>query len=98
MAAILPVDVFSSHQADKRFVDESGGLKSVAGTLAAETAARDFAQVRHEQFEERGLGLRISCPPLLEKECDLARVAFHHNAPPTGPPDYSAVRQIALKL
>jgi hypothetical protein len=57
MAAVLPVNVLRASQPEKGFVDQGGGLESMAGTFAAEAVSRNSAQIRQEHLEEGGLGL-----------------------------------------
>lgn len=65
MTAIPPVNILGPNQPDKGFVHKGCRLESMAGSFAAEAATRNLAQVRHQQFEEGGLGVRISRAPLL---------------------------------
>lgn len=81
MAAIPPINIPGVNQPNKGFVHQGCGLKSVARSFAAEAAACNLAQVRHQQFEECGFGVPISRAPLLQKLSDFARVACHP-APP----------------
>jgi len=83
MSAVLPLRKILGDQANISFVDESGALQGVAGTLSLQVVVSDAAQLvineRHQGVER----LAVSTPPAAQQLRDLAsRSPLHPQYPP----------------
>src|SRR5579859_154429 len=77
MSSILPIDVVVSGQSKERFIDQCRGLKGMACTFPAETAAGNLTQIRHQEFKEPTLDVPVTGTPLLQQQRDLSGAGFH---------------------
>lgn len=77
MTTIVPIDFLSGCEAQECFVYKSGRLESVPHPFLAKIAARNPAQIRHQQLEKPGFCLRVTGSPPLKKQSDLARLFGH---------------------
>jgi hypothetical protein len=67
-------------QPEIEFVDQTGGLQSVAGMFALEAALGDAPQIRIDQWKQFLESFRLAFLPLLERPSDVAR--FIHSVQP----------------
>src|SRR5437016_6910001 len=95
MTAIVPLDIFCPGKAQKSLIDEGGWLKGMVVALVAEIAVSHSAKVGHQQLEEMGFGIPVSCTPLVQQLRDFIWLACHQALGNFG---VSWVKIIALNL
>ena len=69
---VLPAHLRSIHQSQKGFVNQCGGLKSVAGPLAAHVAVREAAQLRIDQWDQASKRFLVSSAPREQQARDVS--------------------------
>ncbi len=82
MSTVVPLDVLNVDEPEIGFVDQRGGLQSVAATLVHQAALRDLAQLRINQDKDSLQSVAISAAPGSQQPGNFRRRGRTQFGPP----------------